>query len=226
MSIKDIIKKSFIDSFSVDASQTQFWVILLLTLVVGVYIFFIYRYVSRDSFYSKDFNRSLVLMALVTAGIVYAMQSNLIISLGMVGALSIVRFRNAVKDPMDLVFLFWSISVGIINGAGLYDVAIELSLVVTLAVIALDFVPSPRSRLILVVNSSETDAQQEILQKVQAQTKRYRVKSRNLTSRGVDMIIELGNVKHVDEEQMLKEISQIEGIMSTAIIDQLGEKRF
>lgn len=226
MSIKDIIKKSVVDSFSADISQTQFWVILLFTLAIGAYIFFIYRYVSRDSFYSKDFNRTLVLMALVTTGIVYAMQSNLVISLGMVGALSIVRFRNAVKDPMDLVFLFWSISVGIINGAGLYEVAIELSLVITLAIIVLDFVPSPRAKLILVVNSSETDAQREILEKIQSQTKRYRVKSRNLTSRGVDLIVELGNAKHINEEELLQDISQIKGITSTTVIDQLGEKRF
>ena len=96
---------------------------LIVTALLALYIFAIYRLVTRKVFYSKNFNISLAVMSLITAAIILAMQSNLVISLGMVGALSIVRFRTAIKDPMDLAFLFWSISVGIICGAGLYEVA-------------------------------------------------------------------------------------------------------
>lgn len=223
MKTKDIIKKSIIESFSVETSAVDFWLLMLVTLLIGIYIFFLYRYVSRDGFYSKDFNRTLVLMALVTAAIVYAMQSNLVISLGMVGALSIVRFRNAVKDPMDLVFLFWAISVGIISGAGLYAVAAELSLVITVAMLALNFVPAPKSAMILVINNSDVEAMETIIDTVKKNTKRCRVKSKNITTHGVDMIVEF---KGAEEVKMMREIAAIDGTTNVAVLDHMGERRF
>lgn len=223
MSIKDVIKKSVIESFSAETSAVEFWLVMLVTLLVGIYIFFLYRFVSRDGFYSRDFNKTLVLLALVTAAIVYAMQSNLVISLGMVGALSIVRFRNAVKEPLDLVFLFWSISIGIIDGAGLYAVAVELSLVVTAALLLLNYVPSPKSAMVLVVNSSDTGSMQQIIDKVEKHTKRSRIKSRNITTRGVDMIIEF---RGAEETKLLEELAKMEGVTNVAILDHMGERRF
>lgn len=96
-------------------------------------------------------------MSVITAAIVLAMQSNLVISLGMVGALSIVRFRNAIKSSMDLVFLFWSISIGIICGAGLYEIAFVASLILTVLLFLLDLVPTPKAALLLIVNSSDVN---------------------------------------------------------------------
>ena len=93
--------------------------ILLIACFIGLYIFMIYRLTSKTAFYSKDLNVTLVGMVIVVAAIMIAMQSNLIVSLGMIGALSIVRFRNAVKNPRDLLFLFWAVSAGIIYGVGL-----------------------------------------------------------------------------------------------------------
>lgn len=223
MSIKDVIKKSVIESFSAETSAVEFWLVMLVTLLVGIYIFFLYRFVSRDGFYSRDFNKALVLLALVTAAIVYAMQSNLVISLGMVGALSIVRFRNAVKEPLDLVFLFWSISIGIIDGAGLYAVAVELSLVVTAALLLLNYVPSPKSALVLVVNSTDTDSMKRVIEKVEQHAKKSRVKSRNITAKGVDMIIEF---RGAQEDILLEELAGLDGVKNVAILDHMGERRF
>lgn len=219
MSIKDVIKKSVIESFSVETSAVEFWLVML----VGIYIFFLYRFISRDGFYSRDFNKSLVLLALVTAAIVYAMQSNLVISLGMVGALSIVRFRNAVKEPLDLVFLFWSISIGIIDGAGLYAVAVELSLVVTAALLLLNYVPSPKSAMVLVVNSTDTDSMKQVVKKVEELAKKSRVKSRNITTGGVDMIIEF---RGAQEDVLCEELAGLDGVKNVAILDHMGERRF
>ena len=110
----DIFKKSFLEGFTGgDISTGRIAATLAVTALIALYIFVIYRVVTRKTFYSKTFNISLVALAVVTSAIILAMQSNLVISLGMVGALSIIRFRTAIKDPMDLVFLFWSISVGI-----------------------------------------------------------------------------------------------------------------
>ena len=104
-------------------------------------------------FYSKNFNISLAVMSLITAAIILAMQSNLVISLGMVGALSIVRFRTAIKDPMDLAFLFWSISIGIICGAGLYEIALVTSVGVTVFILVLDMLPVGKAPICLLYTS-------------------------------------------------------------------------
>lgn len=223
MSTKDIIKKSIVEAFSVESASVDFGLLMLITLLIGVYIFFLYRYLSRDGFYSKDFNRTLVIMALVTAAIVYAMQTNLVISLGMVGALSIVRFRNAVKDPLDLVFLFWATSVGIISGAGLYEVAVELSFVITIALIVLNYVPSPKSAQILIVNCSRRESGAQIEKVIQEKTKRSLVKSKNITTNGIDMIVEF---KGLDENMLIDALMEVEGVTNAAIVNQMGERRF
>ncbi len=103
MSTKDVIKKSILEGFSMEMSTFHVVLILLITVLLSVYIFYIYRLNSHSSFYSRDFNKTLAIMPVLTAAIVLALQASLVISLGMVGALSIVRFRNAIKNPMDLL---------------------------------------------------------------------------------------------------------------------------
>ena len=154
MGIKDIIKKSFLTQFNSDLSTTDVLFALMITAAIGVYIFLVYRAVCRKAFYSKSFAISLPVISMITACIIVAIQSNAVISLGMVGALSIVRFRTAVKDPMDLAFLFWSISVGIICGATLYEVAAVASLLITLVMLVLHFVPNAKPALLLIVNAA------------------------------------------------------------------------
>ena len=137
MTFKDIFKQSFLNGFSggIDTMTVLFG--LGLACALGLYIFLIYRALTRKTFYSLNFNISLVAMSVITAAIILTIQSNLVISLGMVGALSIVRFRTAIKDPMDLVFLYWAIGVGIICGAGLSVICVALCLVMTLIVFLL-----------------------------------------------------------------------------------------
>ena len=138
MSFTDLFKNSVVEGFTnADISLSKILVTLGITVVLALYIFAIYRLATKSVFYSKGFAISMAAISVITAAILIAMQSNLVISLGMVGALSIVRFRTAIKDPMDLLFLFWSIGVGIICGAGLYSVAIVGSLVVTVVLLVL-----------------------------------------------------------------------------------------
>lgn len=122
MSAKDIIKNSIYKALGGGTGLTSKTVvfILLMACLIGVYIFFVYKMSGKPGFYSKDLNITLCGMPVIIAAIMIAMQSNLLVSLGMVGALSIVRFRNAVKNPMDLLYLFWSISAGIAAGFGKY----------------------------------------------------------------------------------------------------------
>ena len=162
-------------------------------------------------------------MSLITAAIILAMQSNLVISLGMVGALSIVRFRTAIKDPMDLVFLFWSISIGIICGAGLYEVALVTSVAVTVFILVLDMIPVSRAPMMLVVNSSKMDDEQTVLDVVGKYAKSYKVKSRNLSKGRLDMVVEL-RVK--DESGLVSEVAALDGMIGASLIAHDGEVTF
>lgn len=142
MSFSDIFKKSFLEGFSsMELGFKEIMVVFLITACLAFYIFLVYRTVTRRTFYSKNFNISLAMLCLITSAVILTIQFSIVISLGMVGALSIVRFRTAIKDPMDLVFLFWSISVGIICGAGLAEVAVILSLLITIGILLLDKMP-------------------------------------------------------------------------------------
>lgn len=220
----DIFKKSFLEGFTGgDISTGRIAATLCVTALIALYIFVIYRVVTRKTFYSKTFNISLVALALVTSAIILAMQSNLVISLGMVGALSIIRFRTAIKDPMDLVFLFWAISIGIICGAGLYEIALLTSLLVTVGIIGLDLIPTSKAPMMLVVNASELDAEEAILNAVKAAGKVCKVKSRNFSAGHLDMIIE---VRVTKEAELVKAVSEIAAVSSVSLISHDGEVTF
>lgn len=224
MGFQDVFKKSFLEGFNgMDITTGKIMATLFVTGLLALYIFFIYRLITRKVFYSKNFNISLAAMSLITAAIILAMQSNLVISLGMVGALSIIRFRTAIKDPMDLVFLFWSISIGIICGAGLYEVALITSVVVTVCILVLDLLPVAKVPMMLVVNSSVMDQEQDILEVVGKYAKAYKVKSRNLSKGRLDMVVEL-RVK--DESGLVAEVAAMEGMISASLIAHDGEVTF
>ena len=224
MGFQDVFKKSFLEGFSsMDITTGKIAATLLVTALLALYIFMIYRLVTRKVFYSKSFNISLAALSLITAAIILAMQSNLVISLGMVGALSIIRFRTAIKDPMDLVFLFWSISIGIICGAGLYEVALVTSVAVTVCILVLDLLPVAKAPVMLVVNSSRMDGEGAVLEVVGKYAKSYKVKSRNLSKDRLDLVVEL-RVK--EESELVKEVATLSGILSASLIAHDGEVTF
>ncbi|MCI8736683.1 MAG: DUF4956 domain-containing protein [Lachnospiraceae bacterium] len=220
MSVRDVIKNSFLNQINTDISTTNVLVVLLATAILGVYLFFIYRMVCKKAFYSKSFAISLVVIALVTSIIIITIQSSVVISLGMVGALSIVRFRTAIKDPMDLAFLFWAISIGIICGANLYEIALEGSLVITFVMLLLYTVPNVQPAHLLLINATDLMAEAEINEILKGSTRYYKVKSRNITSIGIDMIIEL---KSKDEAELIKNISELEKVESVTLMEHDGE---
>ena len=220
MGIQDIIKKSFLSQFNSDLSTTSVIMTLVIAAAIGIYIFFVYRTVCRKAFYSKAFAISLPVIAMITASIIIAIQSNAVISLGMVGALSIVRFRTAVKDPMDLAFLFWSISVGIICGAGLHEVALEASLMITVVMLFLHFVPQNKPALLLMVSGTDAKVQPELETLLKAGTTFYKIKSRNVSAAGISMIIEL---KVKDEAALLDSILAIPTIDTASLMTHAGE---
>ena len=220
MSIKDILKNSFLEQFNTPMEMSSILTSLLCAAVLGVYIFVIYRITCRKAFYSKGFAISLVTIDLITAAVIIAVQSSAIISLGMVGALSIVRFRTAIKDPMDLAFLFWSISVGIICGAALYETAILASLLITVVMLVLHFIPNVRPALLLIVNLENVDAESALKDVLKKRTSFHKVKSRNITSTGLDMIVEL---KTSNETDLIKQINLLEQVNTVTLMNHDGE---
>lgn len=220
MSIQDVLKKSFLNQFNSDLSTTSIVGTLILTALIGTYIFVIYRAVCRKAFYSKSFAISLPVISMITASIIISIQSSVVISLGMVGALSIVRFRTAVKDPMDLAFLFWTISVGIICGAGLFEVAVEASILITIVMLLLHFVPNVKPALLLLVNGTDSKIQAELEQVQKDGTRFYKIKSRNMTGTGIDMIVEL---KTKDEGALIEKVLAIPAVESATLMTHDGE---
>ena len=223
MSIKDIIKDSFLEGFNTDITTAKIAVTFLVTAVIGIYIFFVYRFKSKSNLYSKDFNNVLAVLPVVTGAIVLSMQSNIIISLGMVGALSIVRFRNAVKSSLDLLFLFWSISIGIICGAGIYEIAIILSIVLTIVLLSFDYIPTRNGSLLLVVNADDINIENKLNKILKQYSKNYVIKSRSISKNNIDLIIEL---RSKEEKKIISELSKEEHILNVNLLSHDGERRF
>ena len=195
----------------------------MITAAIAAYIFVVYRLITKKTFYSKNFNIALAGIAVVTAGIILAVQSSIVISLGMVGALSIVRFRTAIKEPMDLCFLFWSIAVGICCGAHMTEVAVVLSLVLTVLVIILDRLPVGRAPMILVANLSDSKEEPALTGKVGEYCKYYKVKSRNIAMGQCNLVME---VRAAKEYEMMQELARLSGVESVSLVSHDGEVTF
>ena len=224
MSFSDIFKKSFLDGFSAtDINIYTATVAMMVTCVLALYIFVVYRILTRKTFYSKNFNISLAGIALITSGIMLTIQSSLVVSLGMVGALSIVRFRTAIKDPMDLMFLFWAIAVGIICGVGMAEIAIILSIIMTVGIIVLNGLPVAKAPLIFVVNASDLDAELIIMSTVKKYAKHATIKSRNMTKSSLDLIVEL---RTAEGSKLVREVLEIPSVMSASLLTHDGEVTF
>lgn len=224
MSFQDIFKKSFLEGLaSAEITSTTVIVTLGIACFLSLYIFMVYKVTTRKTFYSKSFNISLVGVTLITTALILTMQSNVVLSLGMVGSLSIVRFRTAIKDPMDLMFLFWSISIGIICGAGLAQVAVILSIVLTVGIFVLDKLPVAKAPMVLVVNACDLGAEARIMQSVMQYGRHASVKSRNMTETTLDLVIEL---RTTQGDVLIREIMKLEGIQSASLIAHDGEATF
>ncbi len=218
---KDVFKKSFIEGFSrYDMTPENILIVFAISAIFSVYIFIAYRILTRKTFYSKNFNISLAVINLITAGVILTMQSNVVVSLGMVGALSIVRFRTAVKDPMDLIFLFWSISCGIITGAGQAEIAFALSFIVTVALIVFEKVPVSKAAKILMVSGKGYSVEEKVVSVCKKYCSHFTTKSCSLADNRTDLVIE---VKSDKDDELLKEIATIQDVSSSSLLKHDGE---
>ncbi len=215
----NIFKKGFssLDIFQ-KISFMQIFVCILVALLVSTFIFFIYWYTFRGVVYSYSFNVAILMMCLLTSLIILTISSNVVLSLGMVGALSIVRYRTALKDPMDIVFMFWAVAVGISTGAGIYSVSIIGSLVTGGILVLLNKYKIKDRRYMLIIHYTEeaNDSLRHILKEIKAT-----IKSKTITKGSTEINVEV-RLKN-DNTSFLNNISDIQGVIDTSLISYNGD---
>lgn len=193
---------------------------MLVALALSAYVSVIYRLATSATFFSRDFSVTVGVIGLMTAGIVLAMQTSLLVSMGMVGALSIVRFRTALKSPKDLLFLFWSIGTGMICGCGLYGLALLCALGMTLGILFWQWVPLVRQPYLVVVNARADARQKEILDCIRAFAPHFRVKSRVLTANRLELVAEL---RVRDEQGLMEKLKALASVESVSVLSHDGD---
>jgi len=185
---------------------------LIISFTIGLFLFFVYRKTFTGVIYTRTFNISLVLTSLIVTLIVIPISSNVALSLGMVGALSIVRFRTAVKDPRDIVFLFWAIAVGIINGAGLYMVAIIGSPIIGLFLFLLSRMNFHGTAPFLLAVHYSGEAESA----VQRALPKNKLKSRTVTHDGVELMVEV-QASQTDAPKV-DQLLRIKGVKNASLV--------
>ena len=221
MSFRDIFKKGFLTSYA-NAEITFRYAVLAMLVCLGISLVIcaVYYLKSRKYFFSKEFAVSLVGLSVITVSVILTIQASVVVSLGMVGALSIVRFRTAIKNPLDLVFLFWSISTGIICGAGLYYIAIPLTLILAIAILLSDEVPGVARNKILVLDGKYPYDEGETMAIVRKYAKWHNVRTESVHNDEVNLIIEVRRVK--DGAGLIAALKQTGAFHDVSLLVQEG----
>lgn len=224
MSAKDIIKKSVMETFSGNGTISmdlamRIGLSMLVAVVMGFIIYTVYRRFFAGIIYSRSFATTLVGMTVLTCMVTLAISTNIVISLGMVGALSIVRYRTAIKDPMDLLYLFWAITTGITAGASMY----LLSLISAVVMIAIIYFFTRRQELskiyVVVIHYNSDDAGDQII-KILSKI-RHNIKSKTLRKDHTEMAVEV--LCKGDESFFAEKIREVEGVSDVTMIQYNGE---
>jgi len=194
---------------------------LFISFAIGLFIFFVYMRTFKGVLYSSSFGISLIAMNMITSLVILAVSSNLIISIGMVGALSIVRFRTVVKEPLDLVYLFWSITAGIIVGAGLIPLAVIGSVVMGLILFVFVNRKTNDKPYVVVISCSGDEAEERSMGVLGSQTKKYVVKAKTVSKEGVELTVEV-RLKE-SSSQFVNALLGIEGVSNATLVSYNGD---
>jgi len=217
----DILKNSVLENFASDISLSKILITLGVAFLLGFFIFLLYKRIFSGVLYSKSFNVSLIGMTMITAVVIIAINSNLVLSLGMVGALSIVRFRTPIKDPTDLIFLFWAAVAGIVTGAGFFLLAVIGSVVVGLILFFFVKGGSVETPYLLVVNCDSDATEQLVHKQVGTLVKRYNVKQKTVTQGNIEMTLE---IRLRDETgRFVNQLTELAGVRNAVLISYSGD---
>ncbi len=220
MTFQDIFKSSFLEN--VNAVPVFDMVLaMVLAFAVGLFIFFIYKKSYAGVLYSASFGVTLIGLTMVTALVILAVTSNVVLSLGMVGALSIVRFRTAIKEPSDIVFLFWAIAAGIVLAAGLIPLAIFGSLLIGLVLLVFSRRKSFDRPYILVLHCDSAEAEYQAREFVQSRVKKLSLKSKTVAPGAIELNYEV-RLKDADTE-FINALAAMAGVTHTVLVSYNGD---
>jgi uncharacterized membrane protein YhiD involved in acid resistance len=220
MTFSNIFKSSFLESVT-EFSPVDVLVGMAFALILGLFIFLVYKKTFSGIMYSTGFAMSLVGLSLVTTLVIMAVTSNVVLSLGMVGALSIVRFRSAIKEPMEIVFLFWALAVGIVIGAGMIPLAVIGSVIIGAILVVFAKKKFGDAPYILIVNCADEKAEENAMNIIAKSVNKHIVKSKTVTSAGIELTAEI-RVKDA-ATTFVNRVSELNGVTGATLVTYNGE---
>ena len=218
--LEKIFDFTFLDK-AASFSLPDILVALVISFAAGLFIFFVYTRTFKGVMYSSSFGISLIAMNMITTLVILTVSSNLMISLGMVGALSIVRFRTVVKEPLDLVYLFWSITTGIIVGAGLIPLAVISTVVIGLILFIFVNRKTNDTPYIVVISCDGEQAETQSLSLLAGHTKKYVLKAKSVSRDGVELTVEV-RLKE-SSSQFVNALLGVSGVTNATLVSYNGE---
>lgn len=220
MTFQDIFKSDFLENIG-SISMTDMILSLTLAFLLGLFIFFIYRKSYSGVMYSDSFGVTLVALSLITTLLIMTVVSNVVLSLGMVGALSIVRFRTAIKEPMDIAFLFWSIAVGIVLAAGLIPLAVFGSIFIGAVLFVFSRKKTVDSPYILIVSCENAEAEKRVRVFTGSQVRRMNLKSKSIEAGCIELNYEVRLKK--DDSSFVNELDAMRGVSRVTLVSYNGD---
>lgn len=220
MTFRDIFKSGFLESVT-EFSVVDVMLGLLFSMIIGLFIFVVYKKTFAGVMYSSGFAMTLIGLSLVTTLVIMAVTSNVVLSLGMVGALSIVRFRAAIKEPMEIVYLFWAIASGIVIGAGMIPLAVTGSAFIGVILLLFANRKVHDNPYILIFHCNTQEDEKEALRLLEESVRRYAVKSKTVNKEGIELTAEL---RLKDKSvSFVKRMQDISGVFSATLVSYNGE---
>ncbi|MBQ8962580.1 MAG: DUF4956 domain-containing protein [Clostridia bacterium] len=220
MSFNDIFKSSYLENVTA-VSLPDMALALALSLCLGMFIYLVYKKTYSGVMFSRTFGGSLVAMTMITTMVILAVTSNVVLSLGMVGALSIVRFRTAIKEPMDIAFLFWAIAGGIVLAAGMIPLAIVGSVIIGIILIVFCNRKSTETPFIAVITCADSAAEKQVQDYLGRQVKKAVVKSKSAQKGSIELTYEV-SLKG-DDTAFITSLSEMEGVASAVLVSYNGD---
>ena len=220
MNFSDIFKSSFIENIT-SVSMLDMAIAMALALLLGLFIFMVYKKTFNGVMYSSGFGVTLVALTMITTLVILAVTSNVVLSLGMVGALSIVRFRTAIKEPLDIAFLFWAIAVGIVLAAGMLPLAVIGSIVIGAVLLIFVNKKSHFNPYLIIINCDSHASEEEAKKYLKDKVNRCTVKSKTAQRGSVELTLEI-RLKD-DNTDFINELSAMNGINSAILVSYNGD---
>ena len=220
MTFNDIFKSSFLENVTA-VSLTDMALALALSFCLGLFINFVYKKTYAGVMFSRAFGGALLAMTMITTMVILAVTSNVVLSLGMVGALSIVRFRTAIKEPMDIAFLFWAIAGGIVLAAGMIPLAVVGSIIIGIIMIVFCNRKSSRKPYIAVISCENGETEKKVADYLKSHTEKTVVKSKSARREGIELSCEV-TLKN-DDTDFITELSGMDGVSSAVLVSYNGD---